>query len=277
MSLYLDTHQHFWKYDPVQYAWIDDTMDVIQRDFLPEDLEPVLKANGIAGCIAVQADQTEEETQFLLDLAGNHDFIKGVVGWVDLRAPDVHDRLAYFAQHPKLKGIRHIVQGESDVNFLLRDDFIRGLRALKRHKLTYDILVFPHQLGAALELVRLLPEQSFVIDHMAKPYINDQFIDGWAVLMKAIAQHDNVHCKVSGIITEANWAHWSYEDIEPYLDVVFSAFGTKRTMFGSDWPVCLVAGSYKRMLGLIQRYTDGFTEQDKTAFFGSTGAAFYDV
>lgn len=277
MSLYLDTHQHFWKYDPVQYAWIDDNMGVIQRDFLPEDLEPVLKKNGIAGCIAVQADQTENETQFLLNLADGHDFVKGVVGWVDLRASDIEERLAYFSQHPKFRGVRHIVQGESDVNFLLRDDFIHGIRALNSYNLTYDILVFPHQLGAALELVRLLPEQPFVIDHIAKPYINDAFIDGWAILMKAIALHDNVYCKVSGMITEANWANWSYEDIAPYLDVVFSCFGTERTMFGSDWPVCLVAGTYERMMELVQRYTDAFTEDEKKAFFGGTGSKFYGV
>lgn len=277
MATTLDTHQHFWKYDPVRYAWIDESMSTIQRDFLPTDLAPVLKANGIEGCIAVQADQTEDETQFLLDLSAQNDFIKGVVGWVDLRAPDVAGRLAYFAKHPKMKGIRHIVQGESDVNFLLRDDFLRGIKSLSRFNLAYDILVFPHQLGAALEFVRLFPEQPFVIDHLAKPYIKDGYFDGWAVLMKEIAQHPNVHCKISGMITEADWKRWKYEDFTPYLDVVFSAFGTTKTMFGSDWPVCLVAGSYEKMLGLVQRYMEKFSTDEQAAFFGNNGATFYNI
>lgn len=275
--MHLDTHQHFWRYDPVRYAWIDDSMAAIRRDFLPEDLAPVLEANGIAGCIAVQADQTEEETTFLLDLTANNDFVKGVVGWVDLRAPDAVARVEQFATNPKFRGVRHVVQREPDVNFLLRDDFMRGVSALHQFGLTYDILIFPHQLGAALEFVRRHPDQPFVIDHIAKPYIKDGFIDGWAALMHAIAEHPNVHCKISGMITEADWKHWRYEDFVPYLDVVFQAFGTDRTMFGSDWPVCLVAGSYERMIGIVQRYTERFSPDERDAFFGGNGASFYGV
>lgn len=273
----LDTHQHFWKYDPVRYAWIDNEMHQIRRDFLPADLKPILDANGIAGCIAVQADQTEAETEFLLELAAAHSFIRGVVGWVDLQAPRAPDRLAHFSQHKKLCGIRHIVQDEPDVNFLLQPDFVRGLEMLRTYNLTYDILVFPHQLGAALELVRKLPDQPFVIDHIAKPYIKAGYFDGWAVLMQEIAACPNVYCKVSGMITEADWATWKPDDFSRYLDVVFSAFGTERTMFGSDWPVCLVAGSYEKMLGLVQHFTSDFSEDEKAAFYGKTGAKFYKI
>lgn len=273
----LDTHQHFWQYDPEKYAWIDDSMSVIQRSFFPEDLEPVLAKNDVAGCIAVQADQSEQETQFLLDLANQHSFIKGVVGWVDLTSPDVQERLSHFSLESKLKGIRHIVQGESDVNFMLRDAFRNGIQSLAAFNLTYDILVFPHQLGAALELVRRFPDQPFVIDHIAKPYIKDGFLDGWATMMKAIAQHPNVHCKISGMITEANWQQWTYDDFVPYLNVVFDAFGIQRTMFGSDWPVCLVAGSYGRMIGLVRRYTESFSDSEKAGFFGLNGANFYNI
>lgn len=277
MEIRLDTHQHFWRYDPDRHAWIDESMAKIRRDFMPADLAPILKKNGMDGCIAVQADQSEQETQFLLDLADQHAFIKGVVGWVDLRSPDVEEQIAHFSRNQKLKGVRHIVQGETDVNFLLRDTFANGIRLLSQFNLTYDILIFPHQLGAALEFVRKFPEQPFVIDHLAKPYIKDGFIDGWALLMRELAAQPNVYCKISGMITEADWSEWTYSDFEPYLDVVFSAFGTDRTMFGSDWPVCLVAGSYEKMIGLVQQYTQGFSPDEKAAFFGKNGASFYGI
>ena len=273
----LDTHQHFWQFDPVRYAWIDESMGALRRDFLPADLRPVLEANDVDGCIAVQADQSEEETRFLLDLAGRHDFVKGVVGWVDLRAEDRIDRLEYWTQFEKLCGFRHIVQGETDVNFLLRPDFLEGVRLLHDYGFTYDILVFPHQLGAALEFVRRLPHMPLVIDHIAKPYIKDGFFDGWAALMREIAAYPNVYCKVSGMITEADWAGWTYEDLTPYLDVVFSAFGTDRIMYGSDWPVCLVAGAYDRVIDVVRRYTADFSEDEKAKVFGTNGAVFYGI
>ena len=273
----LDTHQHFWHYDPKRHAWIDDTMQSIQRDFLPADLQPILKEHDIDGCIAVQVDQTEEETHFLLKLANRHPFIAGVVGWVDLQASDVRQRLEYWSQFDHLCGFRHIVQAEEDVNFLLRPYFFDGVGALQEFGFTYDILVFPHQLGATLEFVRKLPHQPLVIDHIAKPYIADGFIDGWALLMRQISTYPNVYCKVSGMITEADWAGWTYEDFVPYLDVVFDAFGADRIMFGSDWPVCLVAGSYTRMIEIVRRYTDGFSEDEKAGVFGLNGRRFYGV
>jgi len=269
----LDTHVHFWQFDPVRDAWIDDSMSVIRRDFLPVDFELEMQANGIEGCVAVQADQSEAETHFLLQLAENHDFIKKVVGWTDLRSPDISERLDYFSQFEKLAGFRHIVQGEQDVNFLLRKDFCRGIAALEQHGFTYDILVFPHQLGAVLEFVRRFPNQKFVIDHLAKPYIKDGFFDGWAALMREIAKHENVYCKVSGLVTEAEWNGWKYADFVPYLDLVTEAFGIERLMYGSDWPVCLLGGSYGEVMGIFGRY---YSERE-WAVSEESGREFYQV
>lgn len=271
----LDTHVHFWQYNPVRDAWIDDSMKVLQRDFLPADLEPEHAAHGISGCVAVQADQSEAETHFLLQLAENHDFIKKVVGWTDLCSPDVAERLVYFSQFEKLAGFRHIVQGEADVNFLLRNDFCRGVSALAAHSFTYDILVFPHQLGAVLEFVRRFPNQKFVIDHLAKPYIWDGHYDGWATLMREIAKHENVYCKVSGMVTEADWQGWKYENFVPYLDLVTEAFGPQRLMFGSDWPVCLLGGSYGDVVGIVRRYFANFSAVEQAGVMGGNGVGFY--
>lgn len=273
----LDTHVHFWQFDPVRDAWIDDTMKVIQRDFLPSDLEMELAGNGITGCVAVQADQSETETHFLLQLADNHDFVKKVVGWVDLRSPEISEHLGYFSKFEKLAGFRHIVQGERDVNFLLRKDFCHGVAALEQYGFTYDILVFPHQLGAVLEFVRKFPNQKFVLDHLAKPYIKDGLFDGWAVLMREIAKHENVCCKLSGMATEADWQAWNYEDFLPYLDMVTEAFGTQRLMFGSDWPVSLLGGSYGQVLGIVQRFFQDFSQVEQAAIFCENGKNFYSV
>ena len=252
-------------------------MEAIRRDFMPEDLKTELDRHDVAGCIAVQVDQTEAETEFLLTLAEQFPFIKGVVGWVDLRSRTIEEQLHALSGHKKLCGFRHIVQGESDVNFLLRPDFIRGVRWLQSFDFTYDILVYPFQLGAALEFVRKLPDQKLVIDHIAKPYIKDQYIDGWAVLMKEIATYPHVHCKISGVITEAAWHEWTYDQIAPYLDIVFEAFGPERVMYGSDWPVCLLSGAYSEVIGLVERYTEGFSAEDKERLFGLNGQAFYGV
>ncbi|TAK46391.1 MAG: amidohydrolase [Saprospiraceae bacterium] len=271
----LDAHQHFWLYDPVRDAWIDDSMKALQRDFLPARLKPELDACGVDGCIAVQAGQSEAETLFLLELAGQYDFIKAVVGWVDLRAENLNERLGYFSRFKKLAGFRHIVQSEQDVNFLLRKNFCRGIAALTHFGFTYDILVYPHQLGTVLEFVRRFPNQKFVIDHLAKPYIKDGYFDGWAALMCAIAKQENVFCKISGMVTEANWQGWKYEDFLPYLDLVTEAFGPGRLMFGSDWPVCLVAGSYGEVMAMVRRYFQPFSEGEKNSIFGKTAEEFY--
>jgi len=273
----IDSHQHFWHYEPVKHEWIDDEMAAIRKDFLPADLKKVYQENGIDGCVAVQADQTLEETDFLLDLASKHDFIKGVVGWVDLRANNIEEVLQKYSTSKKLKGFRHVVQGEPDHNFLLTANFLNGIKALEKHNFAYDILVFPHQLGAVLEFVKRFPNQKFVIDHIAKPYIKDGFYEGWAVLMKEIANQENVYCKVSGMITEADYKSWTEEQLKPYLDLVFNAFGTERIMFGSDWPVCLVAGNYFEVKTIVTNFIDGFSKTEQEAIMGKNAIQFYNL
>ena len=273
----IDSHQHFWKYNPVKHEWINDAMSVIRRDFMPSDLEKVYAENGVDGCVAVQADQTLAETDFLLDLANNNDFIKGVVGWVDFRDASVDGVLAEYSHHEKTKGYRHIVQGEPDHNFLLRQDFMRGISAMEKYDLVYDILVFPHQLGASLEFVKRFPNQKFVIDHIAKPYIKDGFFDGWAVLMREIAKYPNVHCKLSGMITEAYYDAWTPEQINPYMDIVLNAFGSERLMYGSDWPVCLVAGNYTQVKKLVTDFISGLSSDEQADIMGKNALQFYNL
>ena len=273
----IDSHQHFWNYEPVKHDWIDDDMAVIRRDFTPSDLKQVYNENGIDGCVAVQADQTLAETDFLLELASQHDFIKGIVGWADLRGNDIDSVLEKYNQFEKIKGFRHVVQGEPDHNFLLRPHFLRGIKALEKHNFTYDILIFPHQLGATLEFVKKFPNQKFVIDHIAKPYIKDSFYDGWAVLMKEIAKHENVECKVSGMITEADYKSWTESQLQPYLDLVFNAFGVDRIMYGSDWPVCLVAGNYSKVKSIVTNYISKLSKEEQQSIMGKNAIQFYNL
>jgi L-fuconolactonase len=273
----IDAHQHFWRYDAQRDGWITDDMEALQRDFLPEDLLPVLAANDVARCIAVQADQSERETLFLLELASRCDAIAGVVGWVDLRSPSLAERLKYFSQFEKLRGFRHIAQSEPDDRFLLREDFLRGIAALREFGFTYDILISPRQLPAAIGLIEKFPEQPFVIDHMAKPGIKSGQISTWASQMRRMAQSANVFCKISGLVTEADWHQWTGDNFRPYLDVVFEAFGTDRLIFGSDWPVCLLAGTYSRVKQLLVDYVQKFADADKAKIFGSNAVQFYGL
>lgn len=272
----IDSHQHFWKYDPVKNAWIDESMKAIRRDFSPEDLAPILKSANIDGCVAVQADQSEAETDFLLGFAENSEIVKGVVGWVDLMADNVEERLAVYSKNKWLKGIRHIVQSEPD-DFMLRADFQHGISKLAQFGQVYDILVFPTQLPASIALAEKFPDQAFVLDHIAKPYIKDGKIDGWKEDIQQLAQFPNVHCKVSGMVTEADWANWKPGDFTPYLDVVFEAFGTDRIMFGSDWPVCLVAADYQQGLGIVEGYIAGLSADEKAGVMGINAQKFYNL
>lgn len=272
----IDAHQHFWKYDPIRDAWITDEMKIIQRDFLPVDLEPLLRQNAIHGCVAVQADQSEQETEFLLALAHQYDFIKGVVGWVDLRAENVIDRLEYFTQFKKLKGFRHIVQGEPD-QFLLQKDFCLGIDALKKKGFTYDILIYPKQLEAVIAFVKLFPEQLFVIDHIAKPNIREGRLADWALHLKTLAKFENVYCKLSGMVTEADWKNWTPEHLTPYLDLVLESFGSQRVMYGSDWPVCLVAATYQQQLRLVEQYIARLSVAEQAAIMGGNAMRFYNL
>lgn len=272
----IDTHQHFWRYNPVNHAWINDDMALIRKDFLPADLQPLMAANAVTACIAVQADQTEQETDWLLQLADENSFITGVVGWVDLRSPQLAERLEHYALCKKLKGFRHILQGE-DPSLMLQPDFMQGIAQLHAAGFAYDILIFPHHLPAALQLVQQFPDQRFVIDHLAKPYIKHGLIGEWAAGMKSLAAHPNVYCKISGMVTEADWRNWSAVDLHPYVDTVVQAFGTERCMFGSDWPVCLVAASYNKWLNTVQDYFASFSAEEQADVFGRNAQRFYQI
>jgi L-fuconolactonase len=272
----IDAHQHFWQYHPVKHSWINDDMSVIRKDFYPAELQPILQQQQIDGCIAVQADQTEAETDWLISLADKVAFIKGVVGWVDLRADTIRERLAHYHQFPIVKGFRHILQGE-DPSFMLQPDFLRGIKALQEFGFSYDVLIYPKHLPAALALVKQFPEQLFVIDHLAKPDIKNGEITDWKKGMEAMALCPNVFCKVSGMVTEADWHHWQPTDLFPYLDIVTDAFGMQRLLYGSDWPVCLVAASYERMMAPVKEYYSNFSAAEQAALFGQNAAAFYHV
>jgi L-fuconolactonase len=273
----IDSHQHFWKYDPARYAWITEEMAVIRRDFLPDDLSGELTANHIEASIAVQADQSESETLFLLDLAERNRRVAGVVGWIDLASDQVDERLRFFSRYKKLCGFRHIVQSEPDDRFLLKPNFVRGISRLREFGFTYDILICPRQLPASIELVAKLPEQRFVVDHIAKPEIKAGKTTPWSAQMRSIAGSSNVYCKLSGLVTEADWKNWKPSDFEAYLDVVFEAFGPERLMFGSDWPVCLVAGSYERVKQLLEDYVDRHVPREKSEIFGGNAVRFYGL
>lgn len=272
----IDSHQHFWRYSAVEYPWMKPEWP-IRRDFLPPDLALEMARVGIEGCVAVQAQQTVAEAHWLLSLADEHAFIKGVVGWVDLQSSRVEEPLAELARHPRFVGVRHVVQDEPDDNFMLRPAFQRGIGKLRQFNLAYDLLVFPKQLPAAIQLVANFPEQRFVLDHIAKPFIRDGAISPWREQIRELAKAPNVWCKVSGMVTEAKWDAWHAEDFRTYLDVVFAAFGGERLMFGTDWPVATLAGSYEQVHGLAADYTRSLTAEAREKFFGGNAAAFYQL
>ncbi len=272
----IDAHVHFWKYNKTRDAWITDDMKIIQRDFLPGDLQLMLSENNVAGVIAVQADQSEDETRFLLSLAEEFSFIKGIVGWVDLQNENIEKKLLYYSQFPVIKGFRHIVQGEQP-GFLQKEKFLNGIKALQAFNFTYDVLVYENQLKEAVEFVNKFPEQMFIIDHCAKPAINNKNIDNWKKLMNEISKNKNVYCKLSGLITEANWNQWNEKDFYPYLDVVFECFGTERLVFGSDWPVMQLSGNYKGWKRLVENYMGSFSQQEKEKVFTQNAINFYKL
>lgn len=273
----IDAHQHFWQFDPVRDAWITDSMQRIRRNFLPADLAPVLASNGVDGCIAVQADQSPAETAFLLNLAEKNSMIKGVVGWVDLRADDISAQLEQYSQHSLIKGFRHVVQGEPDNRFILGEAFCRGVKALARFGFTYDILVYPKQLPAVEEFVLKFPDQRLIIDHLAKPDIKSKAFDTWAAHMNKIAQSPNVYCKVSGMVTEADWENWKPSDFRPYLETVLQAFGPERLVYGSDWPVCLVAATYQEVKQLVTDFISPLSASEQAGIMGDNAITFYQL
>lgn len=273
----IDAHQHFWKFDSVRDAWITEEMKVIQRDFLPEYLEVTLKENGVEGTVVVQSDQSEAENTFQLQNAKGNNFIKGVVGWIDLQAENVEERLEYYHQFDKMKGFRHVLQGEEDRTLMLKPNFKRGISLLNKYNFTYDILIYPDQLKYIPDFVAAFPNQKFVIDHLAKPYIKDKKIDEWKKEMEAVAVFENVYCKISGMVTEADWKNWKHQDFNPYLDVVVNAFGIDRIMYGSDWPVCLCAASYTDVLNISKQYFSSFALDEQELFFGKNAVSFYHL
>jgi len=272
--MHIDAHQHFWIYNQREYGWIDEPMASIRHDLLPADLEPQLEKNGFHGSVLVQVRQTLDETRWLLELAARNSFILGVVGWVDLRSPRLRAELESFAENPKLVGIRHIVQSEPD-DFLLQTDFLRGISMLEEFDLAYDILVYAKHLPIVAEFVKRFPRQRFVLDHLAKPPIKSGAVDLWARGMRELASFPNVFAKVSGLVTEADWQTWKPEDIRPYLDVAFECFGPRRLMIGSDWPVCTVAASYRRVVNVVKDYLSGYAAEEREAVLGGNAAKFW--
>lgn len=272
----LDAHQHFWKFDPVRDAWIGDDMHLLRRDFMPEDLKPELAKHQLDGCIAVQADQSEEETAFLLSLSEQHPWVKGVVGWLDLLNDKLPERIDYYKGFSDFKGVRHILQAEPD-GFMTQDNFIKGVRCVGKSNLTYDILAKEGQLAEVLKLIKRLPEMRLVLDHIGKPDIKKQSFAHWATSMKSISEFDHVCVKLSGIATEADWNNWKSEDLKRYVDFCLENFGSSRLMYGSDWPVCLVAGSYDETLQSLIYCLQELSPDEQNQIMGKTAKDFYQI
>jgi L-fuconolactonase len=277
MTMRIDAHQHFWVYNPSEYGWIDESMAVLRRNFLPGDLKPELDNAGFQGCVAVQARQCLEETNWLLKLASESPFILGVVGWVDLRSMKLRSELEALAKETKLVGVRHIVQSEPDDKFLLQPEFLRGISLLEEFDLAYDILIHAKHLPVAAEFVRRFPRQRFVLDHLAKPQIRDEILHPWTEGIRKLAAFPNVYCKLSGLVTEAHWRNWKPEHLKPYLDIAWERFGPDRLMIGSDWPVCTVAASYSRTVGAVNDYLARCTGEVSEKVLGANAQRFYKL
>ncbi len=273
----IDSHHHFWKYSIEEFGWIDDDMKSIRKDFLPEDLEKEIRGAGIDGVVSVQARQTVAETEWLLGFSEKHDFIKGVVGWVPLSSPNVRQHLSHFSSFPKLKSLRHVVQGESDDDFILGNDFKRGIKALNEFGLAYDILILEKHLPQTIKFVDMHPEQVFILDHVAKPRIRENIIEPWRKNIRALAQRQNVYCKISGMVTEADYGKWTVEQLHPYFETVLDAFGPERLMFGSDWPVCTVACEYRRWVGIVRKFISKLSASEQEAIFGGNAVRAYKL
>lgn len=272
----IDSHQHFWRYSPEEFGWIDDSVAVMRRDFLPSDLRPLLDETGFDGCVAVQAPQTLEETRFLLDLAEANPWIMGVVGWIDLLSEDLEGQLAEFEGRKALKGLRHIVQGEP-AKFLFNWHFRKNIAKLSKLGLTYDLLIYHHQMVDAMDFVWSFPNLKIVLDHIAKPEIRHADFQPWARNMKKLSKFDNLYVKLSGMSFEADWATWDDQTIKPYIDHTIDCFEPSRCMIGSDWPVCLPAGSYAQTMAATEANFGGLSETDRDRILGGTAAEFYGL
>ncbi|MGD8237940.1 MAG: amidohydrolase family protein [Armatimonadota bacterium] len=277
MSEKIDAHHHFWKYDPDEYDWIDDGMRAIRRDFLPEDFEAEIAAAGINGVVSVQARQTVEETQWLLELADARDFIRGVVGWAPLVSPGVAGDLERLARNKKLRAVRHVLQGEADEHYMLRQDFNAGIEALRGLGLVYDILILERHLPQTIEFVDRHPDQVFVLDHIAKPRIRENVLSPWRENITELAKREHLYCKLSGMVTEADYEEWTEEQLRPYLETVLTAFGPDRLMFGSDWPVCLVACRYGKWHGIVSSFIATLSVAEQERILGGTATEAYKL
>lgn len=277
MAERIDAHHHLWKYTAAEYGWLDESMAELRRDFLPGDLMREIAAAGIDGTVAVQARQTLEETRWLLDLADECEAIRCVVGWAPIAGENFPEVMEEFESRAKLKGLRHVIQGERDEHYILREDFNAGIRAMEGSGLVYDVLIYERHLQQTIEFVNRFPEQVFVLDHVAKPLIRAGVLEPWASRMRELARRENVWCKVSGMVTEADWSGWTEDSLRPYLDVVVEAFGPKRMMAGSDWPVCLVACGYKEWFEVLRKYFAGFSKDEQDAVFGGTAVGVYGL
>jgi len=273
----IDTHQHFWKFDPIRDSWITEEMQVIRRDFSPLDIQFVLERNGFGGSVAVQADQSKEETAYLVQLANDYPFIKGVVGWIYLQAADIRQQLDVYQSDTVIKGFRYIVEGEADPDFLIRPAVLNGLKALADYGYTYDLLIRPRHYAATLDCVQQNPNLQFVLDHIAKPPIKSKAFDEWATFIDALAALPNVVCKVSGLATEADWEGWKLDDFKQYLEHIFARFGKERIMYGSDWPVCLLAASYEESIAIVEDKLGQFTAAEKNAFWAENAIRVYNL
>lgn len=273
----IDSHHHFWKYDPKEYSWIDDSKRVIRRDFLPADLKQEIDQVNIDGVVSVQARQTLEETNWLLGFAATYPFIRGVVGWAPLADPHIASLLEPLAAKPKLKAIRHVIQDEPDNNFILREHFNAGVQVLQHYGLVYDILIYERHLPQAIRFVDRHANQIFVLDHIAKPRIKDRQLSPWRENITELAKRENVYCKISGMVTEADYQTWTPNDLKPYLDTVLAAFGPRRLMFGSDWPVCLVATSYSRWFKLVAAHIGQLSQSEQDRVLGGTAIEAYKL
>jgi len=272
----LDSHQHFWEYDPKRQDWITPEMNRIRRNFLPGDLRPLLQDAKIDGCIAVQAEESLRETDFLLDLAHQNEWIRGVVGWADLKSDQLDEVLDQYSDVKKLVGFREVLQAK-DPEYMLQEEFIRGVKKIGSRGYPYDILIFPNHLAATLQLVKKCPDQRFVIDHLAKPYIKDGEWKDWKKALTPIAERELMHCKLSGMITEADWKKWTPDQLFPYLEIALELFGPDRLMYGSDWPVCLLAGEYEQYWEIIEQFTDTLSLSEKAKIMGETAVEFYKI
>lgn len=273
----IDAHQHFWNYNPKKHDWIDDSMQVIKKDFSPNELEKEMLANGINGCIAVQVEESETETEYLLKLADDNNFIKGVVGWIDLLSPEAEERMLFWKQKFKCKGFRSIVQGKPDHNYLKNEVFIEQVKKLQAHGYSYDLLVYHDQLPSLIGFTEKLPDNRMILDHLGKPDIKNKEIKKWKEHIKILAQHPGIYCKLSGLITEAEHDKWSYNDIQPYLEIAAEYFGADRICFGTDWPVCLLAGTYTQVVETIEKFSLQLSKDEKNKLYAENTMKCYNL